>query len=498
MSVPKTIVWFRQDLRIKDNPALCAACDAGNVLPIFIEDTNTPDQFALGGASKWWLHHSLMQLNDSLGGNLRVYRGDPAVIISVLCEELDCTQVMWNRCYDSYSIARDSALKQTLKQSDIKVNSYNSLLLWEPMQVLKKDGTAYKVFTPYYRKGCLQQAAPRYPLAAPAKITYCDGPSQENASSNKFAVQIDELGYIPEITWYKTMADEWQPGENGAADRLQTFISQAALRYKDDRNLPAVSGTSKLSPYLHFGEISPNQVWYAILDAFNGASDEHIDCYLSELGWREFSYYLLYHFNTITTENFNPKFDHFPWRTDNDALQRWQRGQTGIPIVDAGMRELWHTGYMHNRVRMIVGSFLVKNLLLDWRLGERWFWDTLLDADTASNSASWQWVAGSGADAAPYFRVFNPILQGEKFDKQGEYVQKWCPELGKLPAKYIHQPWAAPDHILRACGVVLGHNYPKPIVDLKTSRQRALDAFAAIKNVVDAPSDAQPSSVSSM
>ena len=209
MSVPKTIVWFRQDLRIKDNPALCAACDAGNVLPIFIEDTNTPDQFALGGASKWWLHHSLMQLNDSLGGNLRVYRGDPAVIISVLCEELDCTQVMWNRCYDSYSIARDSALKQTLKQSDIKVNSYNSLLLWEPMQVLKKDGTAYKVFTPYYRKGCLQQAAPRYPLAAPAKITYCDGPSQENASSNKFAVQIDELGYIPEITWYKTMADEW-------------------------------------------------------------------------------------------------------------------------------------------------------------------------------------------------------------------------------------------------------------------------------------------------
>lgn len=474
MSNLVSIVWFRNDLRLTHNPALLAGTKAGSVLPIFILDDTVPEHYEIGGASRYWLHRSLHALNKSLGGHLQVFKGQPLDILRSLCEQIGDAQVLWNRGYEPWQIARDVKIKQSLKDTNIPTQSFNSHLLWEPMSVLKKDGTPYKVFTPYYRKGCLQQPQPEYPIAAPEHITY-----YSTVHSNRC---IDDLALAPTINWHETMDKMWQPGEMGAKQALAEFIRNAASAYQDQRNLPAVQGTSRLSPHLHFGEISPHQVWYAILDAFAGDIDNpHCDTYLSELGWREFSHYLLFHFPHMTHDNFNSKFDVFAWEHNAAFLQAWQTGQTGVPIVDAGMRELYQTGYMHNRVRMIVGSFLVKNLLIDWRHGERWFWDTLLDADLAANTASWQWVAGTGADAAPYFRIFNPILQGGKFDKQGEYVKRYCPELRLLPPKYIHQPWAAPANILEACKIKLGIDYPKPIVDLKQSRDKALAAFAKLK-----------------
>lgn len=472
MSKVKTLVWFRQDLRLKDNPALHYAAQQGEVLPVFILDTDVPQNDGLGGASKWWLHQSLTSLNKALDGKLLILKGDPKTLIPELVDKFQLEQVVWNRCYDEFQKSRDTAIKQTLSASSVAVKSFNGSLLWEPMSITKKDGSPYKVFTPYYRKGCLAAPAPRYPLPTPTFTMINRG---ENG------LDIDALALLPDVKWDGGLADVWTPGEQGAAVRLSHFLDGTILRYKDERNLPAVQGTSMLAPHLHWGEISVNQVWYATLDKFGNMDQDGVDTFLSELGWREFSYYLLYHNPKLATENVAKKFDAFPWRQDDEGLKRWQKGQTGVPIVDAGMRQLWQTGYMHNRVRMVVGSFLVKNLLLDWRLGERWFWDCLCDADAASNSASWQWVAGCGADAAPYFRVFNPVLQGEKFDKQGAYVKKYCPELAKLPEKYIHKPWEAPPHILEHLGIKLGDTYPKPIVDLKASRLRALSAFETVK-----------------
>ncbi len=468
-----TIHWFRNDLRIDDNPALTSAAKAGSILPVYIYDTSAPEWAQLGGASKWWLHHSLQALNASLDGNLLVLQGEPLQVLTDLIKQSQANAIVWNRGYEPWQIQRDIHIKQALKDQGLEVLSCNGHLLWEPMSVLKKDGTPYKVFTPYYRKGCLAQPEPRFPLEVP---------ELKFAKYDMKGLDIEDLQLLPTISWDTQIRTMWEPGTLGAKAKLARYIQEASDKYQDARNLPAVKGTSQLSPYLHFGEISVNQVWYALKDAYaNDPDNPHLDTFLSELGWREFSHYLLYHWPSIPTDNFNNKFDAFPWRDDTDALKAWQTGHTGVPIVDAGMRELWQTGYMHNRVRMIVGSFLVKNLLLDWREGERWFWDCLLDADMAANSASWQWVAGSGADAAPYFRVFNPVLQGEKFDKQGEYVKQYCPELKRLPPKYIHQPWTAPQDILRACQITLGKDYPKPIVDLKQSRQRALDAFQQMK-----------------
>lgn len=475
MTQQTTLVWFRQDLRTTDNPALHYACENGPVMPLYILEQDCPAQFQHGGASRWWLNKSLASLNDALDGQLHLRSGDPTDIIPLVLEKTGIKRVVWNRCYEPWRITRDKQLKTALKNAGIEVVSFNGSCLWEPWDVLKADQTPYKVFTPYYRKGCLKKSSPRFPLAAPEHInTFYDGAEDEGLPS---------LGLHPAINWYEEMEAQWCPGEQGAADKLSRFLTEAVGHYKDARNIPSVTGTSRLSPHLHFGEISPNQAWYAAIDAYQGnTEDPDLDCYLSELGWREFSYYLLYHFPTIPSDNFNKKFDRFPWRSDvTGELQAWQKGKTGIPIVDAGMRELWHTGYMHNRVRMIVGSFLVKNLLIDWREGERWFWDCLLDADLASNSASWQWVAGSGADAAPYFRIFNPVTQGQKFDPDGRYVSKWCPELSKMPGKFIHNPWDAPDNILAYAGVIAGQTYPRPLVDLKVSRQRALDAFAHLK-----------------
>ncbi|MBE1300392.1 MAG: deoxyribodipyrimidine photo-lyase [Alteromonadaceae bacterium] len=468
----KTIVWFRQDLRISDNPALLHACAQGEIIPVFIQDHHNARQ--QGAASDWWLHHSLTSLNASLEDRLQIYQGSSLKVLKELCDQYGATQVVWNRLYEPAIIKRDTEIKESLHGSGITVKSFNGRLLWEPMQILKKDQTPYKVFTPYYRKGCLQAQPPRTPNVTPKDMRII-----ERAETS---MTVGQLKLLPLIDWCSEFSQHWNPGEEGAKDKLQNFIKNAAQSYKRDRNIPDIQGTSRLSPHLHFGEMSPNQIWYAILDNLD-PNDEDIDCYLSELGWREFSHYLLFHFFHMEIQNFNAKFNHFPWKKDENLLTAWQKGLTGIPIVDAGMRELRQTGYMHNRVRMIVGSFLVKNLLLDWREGEAWFWDCLLDADLAANVASWQWVAGSGADAAPYFRIFNPVTQGQRFDENGEYVKRYCPELKKLPPKFIHDPWNAKPDILRACGVELGNTYPKPLVDLKTSRQEALDAFQVLKQV---------------
>lgn len=479
MSRPIHLLWFRHDLRLADNPALSEAAkhcanNKGILLPVFIYDTSVDSSVTLGGASKWWLHHSLTALNDSLDGKLQVFRGDASELLLKLIEEFECEHVYWNRVYEPQQIDRDKALKSQLKDNNVSCKTCNGSLLWEPWTIKNKSGEPYKVYTPYYRKGCLNAEDPRYPLQKPADVSISNQKSQAS-------INIDELSLLPKIKWDKTFYDKWKPGEDAAKQALNTFIKNNIKSYKEKRDIPSDRGTSRLSPHLRWGEISPNQIWYAVKDAFSDTSEKNIDTYLSEIAWREFSYYLLFHFPNLQTDNFAEKFNGFPWRTSTEHLNAWQQGRTGIPIVDAGMRELWQTGYMHNRVRMVVGSFLVKNLLLDWRQGERWFWDCLCDADMASNSASWQWVAGCGADAAPYFRIFNPVLQGEKFDKQGEYVKTYCPELSELPNKYIHKPWEAPDDLCESISFKLGEHYPKPIVDLKASRKRALEAFESTK-----------------
>jgi len=465
---------MRQDLRIQDNPALFKAASKGLILPIYIVDDTHPGQWQSGAVSCWWLHQSLAALNERLGGALRYFRGDPLELIPTLLKSTGIQSVAWNRCYQPWQIQRDRQLKSNLQEQGIRVDTYNGILLWEPWQVLKKDESPYKVFTPYFRNGCLTRDPPRYPLPAPESL--------RTLSTEPLGVTLDQLGLLPDGGWHHKLATHWQPGENGAGDRLAEFVADHLGHYQRGRDRPDSQATSRLSPHLHFGEISPNQVWYVIQHAhISVGSETDRDCFLSELGWREFSNYLLYHWPSLPTDNFQSKFDRFVWRQDPADLAAWQQGKTGIPLVDAGMRELWQTGYMHNRVRMIVGSFLVKHLRLSWQSGQAWFWDTLVDADLASNSASWQWVAGSGADAAPYFRIFNPVTQGQKFDPNGEYVKRFCPELKQLPPKYVHCPWTAPAAVLAQSGVRLGEHYPAPIVDLKHSRQQALAAFAALK-----------------
>lgn len=473
MTQEKTVIcWFRQDLRLSDNPALMHAAAQGALLPIYIVDDENAAPHAMGGASRWWLHHSLVALNDSLGGKLAVYSGDPETILLTIAREYDVQAVYWNRCYEPWRTKRDAKIKETLKEQGIEVQSFNGSLLWEPWEVKKEDGSPYKVFTPFYRRGCLAAPVPRTPLPTPANMQVISDPIHARA--------IEQLNLLPSIRWDKQLIPHWQIGEGAAQARLYAFLDRGISNYKEGRNVPAANHVSRLSPYLHFGQISPNQAWYA---ARAWGDDTNVDHFCSELGWREFSYHLLYHVPTLPTQNLQKKFDAFPWQENDALLARWQQGQTGYPIVDAGMRELWQTGYMHNRVRMIVGSFLVKNLLLDWRHGERWFWDCLVDADLANNSASWQWVAGSGADAAPYFRIFNPTTQGQKFDPEGTYTRRFVPELSGLPDKYLFNPWEAPGTILLKAGVKLGKSYPYPVVDIKQSRELALKAFASLGKV---------------
>jgi len=469
----KVIHWFRQDLRLNDNPALFDAASCGQILPVYILDDVNSGEYFMGSASRWWLHHSLVSLNASLQGNLRVYRGNPANILLEIAKNNSVSFIYWNRCYEPWQIKRDKDIKKLLEEHNILVKSYNASLLWEPWEVLKQDGNPYKVFTPYYRKGCLGAKPPRDPIPNPTTLFLDNGNN---------LTDINDLKLLPKISWHDKLTKSWNIGEESAHQRLDAFLNEGLNGYKESRNFPHKLNVSKLSPYLHFGEISPNYVWYK-LQLSNGLGySNDTDHFCSELGWREFSYYLLYYFPNLPKQNLNSKFDAFPWSQDLNLLNCWQRGQTGIPIVDAGMRELWQTGYIHNRVRMIVGSFLVKNLLLHWNHGERWFWDCLVDADLANNSASWQWIAGCGADAAPYFRIFNPVTQGQKFDSIGEYTRKFVPELKKIPDEYLFNPWEAAENILHNAAIRLGKDYPYPIVDLKQSRNSALEAFASLKS----------------
>lgn len=464
------IHWFRQDLRLSDNPALTAAAQCGSVLPIYILDDENAGEYGMGAASRWWLHHSLEALNTALGGALSIYRGNPADILKDIIARYHVKAIYWNRCYEPWRTRRDAIIKEHLKTQGTGVESANGSLLWEPWSVKKDDGTPYKVFTPFYRKGCLRAKPPGEPLPIPKTVNY----HHDKAGS----LNLEALKLLPAIRWDRQLEPHWHIGEKGAQARFQQFADEGLPHYKGGRNLLAKPYVSRMSAHLHFGEISPNQLWHFIRTTVD---DEHIEHFCSELGWREFSYSQLYYNPDLPRKNLQPKFNNFPWAKDDAKLTAWQKGQTGIPMVDAGMRELWQTGYMHNRVRMIVGSFLVKNLRLHWHHGERWFWNTLVDADLANNSANWQWIAGCGADAAPYFRIFNPVTQGRKFDIDGSYVRQYIPEIALLPDKYLFSPWEAPETTLKKAGIELGNTYPNPIVDLKKSRVAALESFHSLK-----------------
>jgi deoxyribodipyrimidine photo-lyase len=472
---PIAIVWFRQDLRLHDNTALIHAINDGFwILPVFILDDESAGLWKRGGAQRWWLHQSLQSLNHALKDKLVMRRGPADQVLTELIKTSGAKAVFWNRCYEPWRIARDKKIKEQLQQSGITSQSFKDALLWEPWEVAKEDGTPYKVFTPYYRRGCLSAQEPSQPVQTPKSMALAEFESRG---------KIEDLDLLPQITWYKSFEPEWEPGESGAQKRFEIFLKEGLSDYKEGRNRPDWRKVSRLSPHLHHGEISIRQVWHTAR-AYGIANrlEKDMDHFCSELGWREFSYSLLYYNQDLPREPLQKRFKDFPWDdVDPAVLSSWQKGQTGIPIVDAGMRELWQTGWMHNRVRMIVASLLVKNMLLHWHHGEEWFWDCLLDADLANNSASWQWVSGCGADAAPYFRVFNPVTQGEKFDPDGSYVRRYVPELADMPREYIHQPWTASPLILKAAGVTLGSTYPHPIVDLKETRQKALDAFAQIR-----------------
>ena len=463
----RSIHWFRQDLRLGDNPALSAAVAHGELLPIYIV---SPEIDNLGAASRSWLYRSLYGLNESLGGRLQVYFGSAHEVLLELVEQYAIDAVFWNRCYEPEAIRRDVTIKQLLTHKSVHVESFNGSLLWEPWHTLKADGSPYRVFTPFFRNCRAHGSPPRLPLPIPTKPQLLLTKQSANLPQ-----ELEQL--LPHPRWDRPVFAQWRVGEDAANKQLNTFVGQRIDGYAKSRDYPNEDNLSRLAPHLHFGEISPNQAWYAAMRAGDGVDVER---FLTQLGWREFAYSLLYHFPTMPEQCLQAKFEAFPWRDDQWLLQRWQRGETGYPIVDAGMRELWTTGYMHNRVRMIVASFLVKNLLVHWKLGERWFWDCLLDADLANNCVSWQWVAGCGADAAPYFRIFNPVTQGEKFDQSGAYTRRYVPELGRLSDKYLFHPFDAPPLELQDAGIELGRDYPLPIVDLKSSRQGALEALSSI------------------
>ncbi len=477
------IVWFRQDLRVSDNPALLEAAATGAPLVcIFCLEDGTPGQRPLGGAARWWLHHSLAALREALaarGAILRYFKGPAGEALAALCDATGASTVLWNRRYGHDATQIDAPIKATLRARGLRCDSFGASLLYEPWEVATKAGDPVRVFSPFWRQA-RAKGEPRAPLPAP--IALRDDSNREKLPRE---VSLADLALLPRTPdWAAGLRATFTPGEAGAQARLRRFVEHGLPHYADNRDRPDLDITSKLSAHLRFGDLSPHQIWHYASDAVAAgtttAAERHLEKFRAEIGWREFSHHLLHYNPELARQNFQPRFDHFPWRDDAPALHAWQRGQTGYPIVDAGMRELWQTGTMHNRVRMIVASFLIKHLMIDWRQGEAWFWDTLCDADPANNAASWQWVAGSGADAAPYFRVFNPVLQGAKFDPEGAYVRRYVPELAAMAAPHIHTPWQTPPHLLAKAGVRLGTTYPEPIIDLDEGRRRALAAFAAL------------------
>lgn len=467
------VYWARNDLRIADNPALSAAIDTcAPVVALYLLDDETPGKWRLGGAARWWLDGSLKRFAEDLRGlnvQLVLRSGRAEAVLPVFLQEVGAEAVFWNRRYAPEERAADQSLKAHLKANGHTVRSFNAALLTEPQTITTGAGGPYKTYTPFWRtvRPKINGNAP-LPAPNPSKHPLSAFPSDE----------LEVWSLTPHApNWASEFPHHWEPGEVGAMARLDEFLDSRIDGYAEGRDVPGEQATSRLSPHLQFGEISPRQIVWAVTAQSDGKAAEK---FLSEIGWREFAYHLLYHFPAFPEQNWRGDFDAFPWREDPDGLRAWTKGQTGYPLVDAGMRELWATGYMHNRVRMITASFLTKHLLIDWRRGEEWFWDTLVDADLANNSVSWQWVAGSGADAAPYFRIFNPSAQGDRFDAEGAYVRRWVPELAKVPSKYIHAPWTAPEAVLREAKVRLGASYPEPIVDHAHARARALDAFKSM------------------
>ena len=451
MSGP-TIVWFRHDLRLDDQPALLAAAARGAVVPVFIWAPEEERPWEPGAASRWWLHHSLVALSAALakaGAPLVIRRGPSLEALRSLARECGATHVAWNRRHEPAVIARDTAIKKALRDDGLGAESFNGGLLFEPARVATKQGNPYQVFTPFWR-ALLALDEPGEPQAAPPRLA--------PAAAAPDGLSVESLGLLPAIDWAGTMRATWTPGEAGAARRLERFLGAAVEAYAADRDRPDIDGTSSLSPHLHFGEISPRRIWHAVRAAVGGTPVARLqrggaEAYLREIGWREFAHHLLHHFPHTAEAPLRADYARFPWVSDPVGLQAWQRGRTGFPIVDAGMRQLWATGSMHNRVRMIVASFLVKDLRISWLEGARWFWDTLVDADLAANTLGWQWAAGCGADAAPYFRIFNPTSQQAKFDPDGAYVRRWVGDVASLP---------------------------EPIVDHAEARKRALEALAVV------------------
>lgn len=473
-----TVVWLRLDLRIADNDALAAAAARGGpVVPVFVWDPDGEAPWVPGAASRWWLHRSLKALDRSLrkrGSRLVIRRGPASAAIIAVAREIGATAVVWSRRFEPGVAVRDAAVARALATEGLASQQVRGNLLFEPDELRTQAGGPFQVFTPFWNAA---QAMPGG--VAPARPA-----TRTIAAPTKWpdSIELSNLGLDPGMDWTSGLQDAWTPGEAGARAALRRFVNTGLRQYGASRDVPALAGTSRLSPHLHFGELSARSVWHAAGAARDRAGAAAFAAFARELGWREFAHHLLHHFPDTPAHPLREQYRAFPWRRDARQLRAWQRGQTGYPIVDAAMRELWATGWMHNRVRMIVASFLVKHLLLPWQRGAEWFWDTLVDADLANNTLGWQWTAGCGADAAPFFRIFNPVLQGEKFDASGRYVRRWVPEIARLPDALLHKPWAASPEQCAKAGLTLGVTYPRPIVDHADARERALAAFATMRD----------------
>ncbi len=468
------IIWFRQDLRLADHRALAAAMAGGRpVVPLYVLDDDTPGDWRMGGASRWWLHGSLAALDADLrarGSELVLRRGAAREVVPAVAHEARAAEVHAGRMHEPWARRQEEEVAAALGCQFVL---HRTTTLFDLDTIRTKTGGTYGIYAPFL-KACRARPAPPEPLPAPEHIPSLHLPRSEHLA---------DWHLLPtKPDWAGGFRETWQPGEAAAHERLRTFLERAVFHYDVGRNLPGEPGSSMISPHLHWGELSPSQVWHHVLHAAHETGQDTgqaVQTYLGELIWREFSAYLLWHRPALPDAPLRETFARLPFRNAPRDLRRWQRGQTGIPIVDAGMRQLWHIGWMHNRVRMIAASFLVKQLLIAWQSGEAWFWDTLVDADLANNAASWQWIAGTGIDSQPFFRVFNPVAQGERWDPEGAYVRRWVPELERLPARWVHQPWAAPEAVLREAGVRIGDSYPAPMVDLATARTRALAAYRA-------------------
>lgn len=472
MPNPPTIVWFRHTLRLEDNPALVRAAARGPVVPVYVWSPEEEGDWPPGPAAKWWIHLSLRSIDAglrALGNRLILRRGPTEVALRQVAEETGAESVYWNRRYEPAVTARDGEVAAGLRSSGVGAECFDADLLFDPGEIRTRQGGPFRVFGPFWL-ACGTLPPPPRPAAAPRRL--------RAPSPSCHSLGLDELGLELTIERANGMREIWLPGEVGARSLLDRFLDEALDNYPTGRDRPDRSGTSSLSPHLHLGEISPRTVWHAVRDRTKSTAGA---AFLRELGWREFAYHQLLHFPEIVGRPLRPAFRSFPWRHDPKTLRAWQHGRTGFPFVDAGMRQLWSTGWLHNRVRMVVASFLVKHLLLSWESGARWFWDTLVDADLANNSLNWQWSAGCGIESSPYVRVFNPVSQGEKFDPYGNYVRSWVPELTGLSRRWIHRPWEAAESELQAAGVRLGVNYPRPVVGLDRGRRRALEAYRSLR-----------------